>query len=245
MEPSPAKKRRVTAAAPALLDAAGAGDIHGCIDAIFAGGGLDRDDEDAAGSVGDALWRAAGAGAGDPVRCTKLLLIAGAAVGHTSGDYDSTALHQAGSQGNAKGAETLLCKGGDPEATDSDGLTPLHHAADGPRQGHTATAQALLLMGANLEARDDNGLTPLHWAADKGHTATVEALLSQGADLAAMTNCGWTPLHWASDQGKTATAMALLSKGANPDAKVRPFVCPAIPHLPRRPPPVADYTFTV
>ena len=45
--------------------------------------------------------------------------------------------------------------------------------------------------------------------------------------------------------GTAGDVASFLYDLLGPDAKVRPLLCLAIPYLPRRPPPVADYTVTV
>ena len=60
--------------------------------------------------------------------------------------------------GHANCVEALLKGGANPEATNSDGLTALIHAAE---EGHADCVEALLQAGANLEATNNNGFTAL------------------------------------------------------------------------------------
>ena len=167
--------------------------------------------------VSDALWKAAGATTGDPLRCTKLMLVAGGAVADTSGNHATTPLHQAGSVGNTEAAEALLLWGADIGATDNAGDTPLHVAS---LNGQTATVEALLSKCADVEAKNTRGSTPLHWASQHGHTRTAQALLANGADIEAKSNDGATPLHFASYGGYFGTVEVLLANwGADIEAK--------------------------
>ena len=47
----------------------------------------------------------------------------------------------------------------DPNATDDDGTTPLHHAVG---KGHGDVIEALRLVGVDVNAPDDDGCTPEH-----------------------------------------------------------------------------------
>ena len=78
--------------------------------------------------------------------------------------------------------QMLLAAGAAPNATDSEGATPLHRCAE---VGATACARALLAAGATLE-RDKRGDSPLHVAAVRGHVDCMKCLVlaskSHGAD---------------------------------------------------------------
>ena len=102
-------------------------------------------------------------------------------------------------------------EGVDPNAPDSDGLTPLMHAA------HTATPEcvaALLQHGANLEAADGNGQTALFKAVIAGSGKNVAFLIRKGANPAAMDGSGLAPLHHAAKLGAYSCAQALVAGGA-------------------------------
>ena len=57
--------------------------------------------------------------------------------------------------------------GSDIQATDDQGLTPLHLASAYSQD--SAVIRALLAEGAHIDARDEEGATPLHRAATSGH----------------------------------------------------------------------------
>ncbi len=63
-------------------------------------------------------------------------------------------------------------------ATDADGRTPLHLAAE---RGHVATVETLLHNNADPNTRDRGGRTALALAESAGHRAVAERLRAAGA----------------------------------------------------------------
>ena len=61
---------------------------------------------------------------------------------------------------------------------DTDGLLPIHWAAD---RGHVKIIEHLIKKGADVDSQDGDGQTPLHYAASCGHPDVVKYLLSIGA----------------------------------------------------------------
>ncbi len=105
---------------------------------------------------------------------------------------------------------TLGCN---PDARNSQGESPLHHAAS---RGDRAAAQLLIESGAPRCPRTDTGETPLHLAAIGGHTAVVKFLLVNiGIPVGVRDNGRNTPLHSAAAYGRTDAAQALLDNGAS------------------------------
>ncbi len=96
-------------------------------------------------------------------------------------------------------------------ATDSHGLTALHHA-------NTREACELLISyGAKVDAQDKSGRTPLHWAAVKGKNPDfINSLVESGAniDMPSGKNRN-TPLHYAAQYGQVGALEALIKKGAD------------------------------
>ena len=105
-------------------------------------------------------------------------------------------------------AESLLEV--DPEllnVTDADGLTPLHHSAQG---GHAGLVELLLSRGADVTLVDAQNRTPLHHAAFEGHAACVRLLLDNGSDVSAREFRGRTPLFLAVNWGNDLESVELL-----------------------------------
>ncbi len=100
-------------------------------------------------------------------------------------------------------------------ATDEDGETPLHCAAE---RGHAEIAKAFITAGADVKTTDEDEWTPLHWAGYKGHKETVTLLLARGADVNATSNYGFTPLHMAAYEGHSEIAPVLITAGAEVSA---------------------------
>jgi len=143
-------------------------------------------------------------------------------------------------------AKILIDRGGDVNAKDRDGNTPLHYAvgcfskdyakllidknADvyarnnfgltplhvAVREGRLEISQLLIENGADVDAKDEYGWTPLHWAVKEGHQAAVSLLIGKGADVNARNDRGWTPLHVAAFWNRSEIAVLLLENGANP-----------------------------
>lgn len=84
----------------------------------------------------------------------------------------------------------LLEHGADIHASESDGATVMHQAA---QRGHPAALQMMLDYGASLDAVDHHGNTPLALAVDvAGNMENTVFLLEQGADPArAMQGRAW------------------------------------------------------
>eukprot|EP00966_Prymnesium_polylepis_P144856 3344996-Prymnesium_polylepis.2 len=85
----------------------------------------------------------------------------------------------------------LLAMKANPNATDANGLTPLHYCAD---KGICRCAELLLEAGAALEAVDVNGNTPLHAVGRHKQAELYEWLISKaGADSAKLNAHGRLP----------------------------------------------------
>jgi len=90
----------------------------------------------------------------------------------------------------------LLDGGGDPNAGDVFGTTPLHDAS---LKNATTVARLLIEAGADMNVRDQFGNTPLHQACGCGSKNMVGLLLSHGADVTVVNNFGSNPLKFMTD----------------------------------------------
>jgi len=115
-----------------------------------------------------------------------------------------TALHVAAAAYDTNMSRELVDRGGNPNAANRRGATPLHCAAVGsPGSGHWNPAEQasvieyLIRAGADPNAQDMDGVAPLHRAVRSRCSAAVEALLTLGADPRRKNGSGSTPLHLA------------------------------------------------
>jgi ankyrin repeat protein len=98
-------------------------------------------------------------------------------------------------------------------AKDSNGSTPLHHAAG---FASLATVKLLLDNGADVNAKNRRASTPLHWAIPD--EAKVRLLLDKGANVNAKQADGRTPLYTAASAASANGVLRLLlDKGADPN----------------------------
>ena len=148
-------------------------------------------------------------------RSVGVLCMATALWGWISAD---TAITDAARRGDAEAVRSLLRGGADVNASEGDGMTALHWAADA---GHVEIAHILLYAGANVEAATRLGdYTPLHLAARQGHGRLIYALLEGGADANATTTSGGsTALHFAAGSGSVEAVIGLLGHGARADVR--------------------------
>ncbi|XP_029035849.1 acyl-CoA-binding domain-containing protein 6 [Osmia lignaria lignaria] len=83
-------------------------------------------------------------------------------------------------------------------AMDTEGLLPIHWAAD---RGYVRIIEQLVKKGADVNCQDEDGQSPLHYAASCGHIDVVKYLLSVGAQPM-KDNSGMTPKDIADEQLK-------------------------------------------
>ena len=120
-------------------------------------------------------------------------------------------------RGDVDAVRELLRGGADVNASQGDGMTALHWAAE---HGDVDMTGVLIYAGANLESVTRIGaFTPLHVAARSASGEVVRALLEAGADPEARTTTGETALHFAASAGSPEAVAALADAGA--DLEVR------------------------
>ena len=118
---------------------------------------------------------------------------------------------------NVEAVRSLLEEGADVNASQGDGMTALHWAAE-----HGDVKMVTMLLGAGADLEMGTRLsehTPLHVASTAGHASVIGTLLEAGADVNASTTTGATPLHFAAASGNGRAVTELLAHGAEPDAR--------------------------
>ena len=86
----------------------------------------------------------------------------------------------------------------DANSIDSNGWTPLHHAAN---IGDYQAATILIYNGAKVNSYSNQQRTPLHLAALSNHTEMIVILLQNRAELEWKDELLCTPLHLACKKG--------------------------------------------
>ena len=117
--------------------------------------------------------------------------------------------------GDVAAVRRLVREHVDANASDPDGSTALHWAAD---RGEPQLTELLLRGGARVAATTRYGVNPLSLAAANGNARTIELLLNAGADPDTALLGGETALMTAARTGRTEAVRVLLTHGANPNA---------------------------
>lgn len=89
--------------------------------------------------------------------------------------------------GHDKVVQLLIDHGSNVSATDDDGDTPLHLAAD---------------WGDGFNTKQTKNQVNFKQICILGHDKVVELLLEHGSNVSAINTDGYTPLHWAARLGK-------------------------------------------
>jgi ankyrin repeat protein len=141
------------------------------------------------------------------------LAVAGAAAGEF--DIQTEPIQAAAQTGDLGKLETLLAGGGDPNARDVTGQTPLITAA---LAGQEKVAALLIERGADIAARTSQGLTALHAAAYAGDAEIVRLLIGRGAAVNDQDNRFKTsPVNLAAEENHLPVVEMLLAAGAKAD----------------------------
>lgn len=106
---------------------------------------------------------------------------------------DRATLHAAVIGGDLSEVRRLIASGSDANASDANGFTPLHLAA---QEFHVDVAEALLEAGADANRQNRFGNGPLFVAVfnSNGRGRMIELLRSHGADPYAANSSGQTPV---------------------------------------------------
>ena len=129
-----------------------------------------------------------------------------------------TELHEFTRYEGAGYIEAGLMRGGDPNARDEQGHTPLHVTATAS-DDNTGGTRELLEAGSDPSATNVHGIQPLHYAALSSNPNIIHMLVLGGADLAATDDAGATALHYAAGTYRPRTVNWLLRAGADPKAE--------------------------
>uniref|UniRef100_A0AAY5EJ41 CASK interacting protein 1 n=1 Tax=Electrophorus electricus TaxID=8005 RepID=A0AAY5EJ41_ELEEL len=96
---------------------------------------------------------------------------------------------------------------------DTDGFSPLHHAA---LNGNLELISLLLESQALVDIRDQKGMRPLHYAAWQGRSEPMKMLLKSGSSVNGQSDEGQIPLHLAAQHGHYDVSEMLLQHQSNP-----------------------------
>lgn len=212
--PDPDALREGEPLEPALYAAARAGRVERALDLLDAGADIhaapppdDRDQRDLA--VLAAVL--------PDLRLLRALIARGADLNSSRGGMTPLLAATRDSwHGRPDAVMTLLANGADARAQDSDGNTPLHHAA---RSSDPGVAALLRDAAAELEVLNREGLTPLGVACASGNWRLARFLLTRGAkpepaggQPALLAAAGW-------EDGDAAGVLLLLKLKARVDVR--------------------------
>lgn len=140
-----------------------------------------------------------------------LLSIAGAAAAASD-----LRLVEAAKDADMTTVRSLLQQRVDANATEADGSTALHWAA---QHNNLEMVGLLISAGADVKAATRYGVTPLVLACMNGNAAIIESLLKAGADPNVALPEGQTALMTAAATGQPEALRVLLAHGADVNAK--------------------------
>jgi uncharacterized protein len=136
---------------------------------------------------------------------------------HAAGAATPTAIVEAAQSGNRDALRAALKDGGDVNAAQGDGMTPLHWAAV---RNDVEMADLLMYAGANIKATTRiGGYTPLLVAAKTGNAKVIETLIKHGADPDRTTTNGTTALMLAAAAGDAEAVRILTYYSTNVNAR--------------------------
>jgi ankyrin repeat protein len=125
-------------------------------------------------------------------------------------------LIEAVKKSDARLVRSLIAQRADAKATEADGTTALHWAA---QRNNVEIVDLLLTAGADAKAANRYNVTPLSLACLNGSAAVIERLLKAGADANGISEEGQTALMTASLNGKADAVKVLIAHGADVQAK--------------------------
>ena len=136
---------------------------------------------------------------------------------HAAATPAPTAVVEAAQQGNRDALRVAIKDGGDVNAAQGDGMTPLHWAAV---RNDVEMADLLMYAGANVKATTRIGsYTPLLVAAKSGNAKVIDTLIKHGSDADRTTANGTTALMLAAASGNTDAVRILAYYSTNINAR--------------------------
>lgn len=129
------------------------------------------------------------------------------------------ALLAAAADGHADAILAALKKGGDPNARDDKGNTPLIIMSSDTLWGSDKDVlDAFIKAKANLDAKNKEGATALMIATANDRWSWVDLLIAAGAKINAKDNDGWTPLMYGALNDSNASVRSLIKAKADLEA---------------------------
>ncbi len=116
---------------------------------------------------------------------------------------------------DAGAVRALLAKRANVNASEADGFTALHWAA---QRNNLQLVDLLIAAGADAKVATRYKITPLYLAALNGNRGVMERLLSAGADPNGTSHEGQTMLMTAALSGRADAVRLLIARGANVNA---------------------------
>ena len=151
----------------------------------------------------------------------RRLIKEGCNVNTRGGEYGTTPLIEAASEGHGQVAEELIRGGARVNVKDNFQQTALHRAS---WYGHCSVVKTLCAAGADTNVQDQLGVTPLMRAAWEGSDEMVCELIRAGASVNVVTSSiewyGWlaagsTALHFAAKYNHIKCGVLLVEAGAD------------------------------
>ena len=140
----------------------------------------------------------------------QLLLLKGAKVDSLFGVEKRSVLHQVARAGKISLIEPILRNGGDVNALNIRGITPLHEAV---AFGHLEAAKLLIEKGANINSCNKHTTFSISVAVIERYKNLVEFLTLNGADINAQDKVeGKSALHYAMLNSQPVIAQFLLGQ---------------------------------
>jgi uncharacterized protein len=147
---------------------------------------------------------------GSAAWCGIVLLAAATATSFGAAPQDLR-LVEAVRRSDVAATRALLAQHVDWNASEADGTTALHIAA---QRDNLEIANLLLAAGASVQAATRYNVTPLSLACTNGSAAMIDRLLAAGADPNSTSEQGQTALMTAALTGKVDAVKLLLAHGA-------------------------------